>query len=380
MAKFFAVTSKGLVDPLFNELQRLDLRPQKKMTSGVWFETDWAGCYRANYFLRTATRILYPVLSFQAANGDELYKQTLRHNFTRYFSVKETFAVHAVGESEVFRDVRYAALKVKDAIVDQFRERYGMRPNVDKDDPTVEIHVKVNGERISLAIDTSGASLSQHGYRKDRGEAPLREHLAAGILSLINWDGQQPIVDLMCGSGTFLIEAAMAAQGRVPGLLRKRYAFQAFENFDRAKFDETVQLGQKTICPSALKFYGFDHDSSALKAAKENAKRAGVLESLEFLRCDIAEVKRPCESGIVLINPPYGERLGSKTNLRELYYIMGQTLKTQFSGWTCWLLSGNPTVTEALSMKSSLRLPVYNGNIECRLLKYEIRDDSAKPA
>ena len=224
-----------------------------------------------------------------------------------------------------------------------------------------------------MAIDTSGESLFKRGYRTETGEAPLKENLAAGLLKVTEWDGNSPLVDFMCGSGTFLIEAAMMAMNIAPGINRKRFGFQNWLNFDKATWENVVQMAmdsEKTELP--FKFYGFDIDSKVIRTAKENARNAGVDGVIEFKKESVATVEPPVEKGMIVVNPPYGARIGDEDNLRDVYRDLSFTLKHRFKGWDAWILSGNKDLIADLKLKSTKKHFVFNGNIECRFLKYSM--------
>ncbi len=376
MPKFFAVTSRGLDEALYQELSDLGMKGLERKIGGVWFDGNWQSCYLANLKLRTATRILLPVLDFPAYQPEELYNNVFKkHDFTKYLGVHQTFAVDAKVRESAFKDQRFVALKIKDAIVDQFREKFGERPNVDTKFPHVTFQVRVVKNQVSIAVDTSGESLSLRGYRKEQGEAPLREHLAAGLVHLTGWDRKSPLVDLMCGSGTILVEAALMARNISPGTLRKNFSFQHFQTFDEQVWSEALDQsieGEIEECPP---LFGFDISGKVLSFAKTNAARAGVDENIQFKKSPVDLVEAPAEKGTIIVNPPYGERLGDLEQVKDAYRDLGFVLKTRFQGWTCWILSGSEEVTSVLKLKSSRRIQVYNGNLDCRLLRYDIRDN-----
>ncbi len=373
MPQFFASTARGLVEPLEKELKDLGLKVTDKYIGGVFFESNWEGCYKANLHSRLASRILKPVLDFTAYQPEELYSQILRHDFTKYIKPTQTISIDASVSESKMRDQRFVAMKVKDAIVDQFREKFGVRPDVDNENPSLRIHVRAIKNQFNVAIDTSGDSLFKRGYRKEVGEAPLKENLAAGLLKVTEWDGQSPLVDFMCGSGTFLIEAAMMAMNIAPGINRKRFGFQNWLNYEEATWEKVVQEAmdaEKEELP--FKFYGFDIDNRVLKNAKDNAKRAGVDQVIEFKKEAVATVEPPVEKGMIVVNPPYGARIGDEDNLRDVYRDLGFTLKHRFKGWDAWILSGNKELIADLKLKSTRKHFVFNGNIECRFLKYSM--------
>jgi 23S rRNA G2445 N2-methylase RlmL len=371
------------MDVLFDELKELDLNPLSKNPSGVEFETNWEGCYKANLWLRTATRVIKPILDFPAYQLDDLYHNTLKHDFTKYITPDQTLAIDASVRESQIRDQRMVALKVKDAIVDQFREKFSVRPDVDSRKPALQVMVRVVKNQVSLAIDTSGVSLSQRGYRSEAGEAPLREHLAAGLLRMSGWEPGVPLIDPMCGSGTFLIEAALLAKRIAPGLLHKGFAFEKLQGFKSDVWERLVNEAMEAEVenPKGV-FVGSDMDGKVLRAAKANADRAGVLDLIEFKRLSVTELKPPAEvdaAGLVMVNPPYGERLDSERlgrdgELEDLYKDLAFSLRSHFAGWKLWLLSGNPELTRGLRLKASRKFPVYNGNINCRFLGYEIEN------
>lgn len=373
MPEFFASTARGLVDPLETELKNLELKVTDKYIGGVFFESNWEGCYKANLHSRLASRILKPVLDFTAYQPEELYSQIRRHDFTKYIKPTQTISIDASVKESKMRDQRFVAMKVKDAIVDQFRDSFGVRPDVDNENPSLRIHVRAIKNQFSVAIDTSGDSLFKRGYRKDVGEAPLKENLAAGLIKLAGWDEQSPLVDPMCGSGTFLIEAAMMALNIAPGINRKKFGFQNWLNFEKSAWEKVVQDAldaEKEEIP--FKLYGFDIDRRVLTSAKENAKMAGVDQVIEFKKESISTVEAPAEKGLLIVNPPYGARIGDEDNLRDVYRDLGFTLKHRFKGWDAWILSGNKELIADLKLKSTRKFFVFNGNIECRFLKYSM--------
>ena len=377
MIKFLAMTSRGLHDVLSDELTTLGLKVLGKEPAGVWFGSPWKGCYKANLCLRSATRVVKPLLDFPAYKNDELYHNVKKHDFTKYIHPSGYIAVEAHVRDSSFKDSRFVALKVKDSIVDQFRERFGVRPSVDKKAPDLKIIVRVVKNQVSLSLDTSGESLAFRGYRKVAGPAPLREHLAAGLLKMSGWQPGVPLVDPMCGSGTFLIEAAMMARDMAPGSLRKRFAFQALKGFHQEAWDRVVQEAMSRESDHGNSpLYGFDLRQRAIQDSRTNAREAGVEEDIVFKRTPVSILENPNateKKGIVIINPPYGERLSLSYELVDAYKDFAFTLKTHFRGWTCWMISGNPELTRVLKLKASQKYPVYNGPLECRFLKYEVR-------
>jgi 23S rRNA G2445 N2-methylase RlmL len=373
MPEFFASTPKGLVEPLEKELKDLGLTVLERTAGGVFFESNWEGAYKANLWSRTASRILKPVLEFTAYQPDELYNQILRHDFTKYIKPNQTLCIDATIKESMMHDQRFVAMKVKDAIVDQFRDKFDVRPDVDNINPDLRIHVRAMKNQFLVSVDLSGDSLFMRGYRKETGEAPLKENLAAGLLLLSEWDRKSPLVDFMMGSGTFLIEGAMMALNIAPGLQRKGFGFQRWLNFEKEAWEKLVdEAMDQELDELPFKLYGYDIDRRMIVIAKENAKKAGVDHVIELKREPIATVVPPVESGLAIVNPPYGARIGDEDNLRDVYRDLGFTLKHRFKGWDCWILSGNKELIGDMKLKSTRKHFVYNGNIECRWLKYSM--------
>lgn len=375
MPRFFAATSLGLTDPLVQELTELGFKGIEKVPSGVFFETNWEGCYRANLQSRLAVRIMKPILDFSAydVEGNDLYHNISKHDFTKYIPVNKTIKVEANVKESSIRDQRYVAMKVKDAIVDQFREKFGERPNVDNKNADFAVYVRGYKNNYNVSIDTSGDSLFLRGYRREAGEAPLKETVAAGLVYLSEWDRKSPIVDPFCGSGTILIEAAMMALNIAPGSMRKRFGFMNLNGFDAEAWSNIVdEAASQEKEELDFAFYGFDIDRRAILAAKDNARRAGVDHVINFKPESIATLKAPVEKGLIICNPPYGVRLGDEDNVRDIYRDLGHTLKHNFNGWDAWVLSGNKDLIGDLKLKSTRRHFIYNGPLECRFLKYSM--------
>ncbi len=374
MPKFFAMTSRGLQDVLEQELKDLGFTKVLKGQGGVFFDTNWAGCYRANLRLRTATRVILPILDFPAYNPEELYNNIKKHDFTKYIEQSGTVAVEsAVRDSEIFRDSRFVSLKIKDAVVDQFREKYGERPNVDSKQPDLPLLVRSIRNQFSVSLDTSGGSLFKRGYRVAMVDAPIKEHVAAGLLKMTEWKMDKPILDPMCGSGTFLIEAALMALKISPGTLRKHFAFKKWKGFQVEEFDKEVDEAiNEEITELPFKFYGFDVSHDAIKASRQNIAAAGLEDYIEIARSPIETLNPPVADGIMITNPPYGERLLEKNEAIEVYKNLAFLLKSKFKGWDAFVLSGDPELSSAMRLKAERKFPVYNGPIECRLLKYNV--------
>jgi 23S rRNA G2445 N2-methylase RlmL len=375
MPTFLAVTSRGMEEPLRQELSDLGMKGIRAVQGGHLFETNWKGAYEANLHLRCATRVALPILDFPAYEPDHLYHNVLKHDFTKYIDPQGTIAVDATVKDSVFTDQRFVAMKIKDAIVDQFREKFGERPNVDTKKPDLLILARIYKNNVSLSIDTSGEGLFKRGYRQEQVTAPIKEHVAAGLLRISKWSKETPLVDPMCGSGTFLIEGALMALNIAPGTLRPSFGFEKLKTFQSEVWDEVVQEAlskEKEELP--FRFYGSDISRKAISAAKINAQKAGVSDLIDFQPTPIVMLEPPAETGMIIVNPPYGERMGEDPEeLADSYRDLGFAMKNKFRGWTLWMLSPKKELAQLIGMKSSERYTVWNGPIELNFLKYEIK-------
>lgn len=374
MPQFYASTSRGLSEVLSEELKSFGIKVGKADQQGVSFEGPWSDCAIANLRSRVATRISLPILDFPAYKIDELYNNVQKHDFTKYLTPKMTFSIKAKLKKCSITDQRILAMKVKDVIADQFNEKFGIRPSVDKKLPSVRFFIFGSKNEYRLSVDTSGHSLSQRGYREYSVEAPMREHVAAGLLQLTNWDMKTPLVDPMCGSGTLLIEAALALKSVSPGTFHKKFSFQNFEHVPPKLFDDEIEkvLAEENDGPG-FKLYGFDKLGDNIKAAQKNAIEAGVDDMIEFKRANAVTLDPPVEKGMIVVNPPYGIRLGDEFFLEELYKNWSHNLKTNYGGWEAWVLSGDPKWTRFLRMKAEKRHPIDNGGVDCRWIHYKIK-------
>lgn len=386
MPQFLALTSRGLNEALQEELVQAHFKNVRLHPDVVSFEGPWSESYRAHGVTRIATRILYPVLDFTCYNEDDLYHNILRrHDFTQYISPQQTFEIEAhVREHRTLRDQRYVAMKVKDAIADQFRRKFNQRPSVAHgEDVDMRVVVRVVRTQVSVAIDLTGESLSHRGYRLQSGEAPLRENIAAALIRYSGWEPRQPLVDPFCGSGTILIEAALMALGRGPQLRARKYLYQnllSFKGETEAQSSPSAMPEIAVAQPSELRLFGYDADERVLQKARENARRAGVERWIQFERRAVKDLRAPTEdAGLVVTNPPYGERLSSREAVNETMREFASSLKTHFDKWEAWILSGDAEGSAALKLKAERRIPVWNGSIECRFLRYSIRGKSGSP-
>lgn len=378
MPRFLGITSRGLLEPLAAELEELGIRRPKARPDAVEFECSWADIYRLHLQSRVASRFLQPVSDFTAYHEDDLYFGILRkHDFTNTILPSQTLRVEAhVREHKTLHDQRFVAMKVKDALVDQFRNRFNERPDVgSEEEADLRVVVRIVGTHVSVAIDLTGETLSNRGYRKFAGAAPLRESVAAGLLRLAGWQAPRPLVDPFCGAGTVLIEAALSASGPAASKRRRPFAFEKLKNFQADAWAEIARAVTRKAPPAKPFLFGYDKDAGVLEKARANARAAGVENWILFQQRDARELVAPKvdEPGVILTNPPYGERLEELADVKRLMSDFSATLKTRFVGWDAWILSGNPEASAALRLKATRRAPVWNGPIECRLLHYHLR-------
>lgn len=375
--KMVAKTFKGLEEVLYNELITIGATSVRKGIRMVEFEGDKEMMYRANFYLRTALRILKPIANFKVQDEDELYQAVKKTDWSSFFDVKSTFAVDSVVNSKYFSHSKYVALKVKDAIVDQFRDKFGKRPYVETDDPDVRLSVHITNDLCTISLDSSGESLHKRGYRIKATKAPLNEVLAAGMILLSGWDGKSVFIDPMCGSGTILIEAAMIAHNIPPGIYRNRFAFENWNDFDddllQKIYDEESQNENIDI-----QILGYDVSEVAIRIAEENCKNAGLHRMISLQVKDIEQlVPENTPKGVVVTNPPYGERL-VKDEIEVFYKMMGDQFKNNFANFTVWLLSSNMQAIKNIGLHPDQKLTLYNGPLECKFLKYSIYQGSKK--
>ena len=370
---YFATTAKGLEEVLSRELVNLGLKVEEVTTGGVAFSGSRRDAYRACLWLRTANRILQPIGKFPCRSADMLYTRVRELPWKDYLSPEMTIAVDAKLRNSQLSHSKYVALKTKDAIVDTMRDRTGQRPNVDPGSPDLRINVHLANDRCTLSLDLTGDGLHRRGYRQDLTVAPLRETLAAGLIGLSGWQGDTSFVDPMCGSGTLPLEACLLASRRAPGLFGRSYGFERWQDIDRALWQEVKEEAREQALQTApVAIWGADKDGRALKTARNNAARADLKEMIHWQHTEFANLQPPEMPGTLLLNPPYGERLGDCLALEPLYRSIGDTLKQRWTGWTAWVLTGNLQLAKKVGLKASRRLVLYNGPIECRLLKYEL--------
>ncbi len=384
-----AAVPSGLEESAAAELAALGAQAVRPLRRAVALQADLACFYRLHLRARLPFRILRQLARFPCLSRQELYAGVQQAaDWQRWLPPEARFRVDSTGTAPGLSHSHYSALEVKNALVDWQRQHWGERSSVDLEDPDLALHLHLGGEEATLSLDGSGGSLHRRGYRAAMGLAPLKENLAAGLVALTGWDGSVPLADPLCGSGTLLIEAACQVLGRAPGLGRS-FGFERWPDFDPLLWQQERQaalaldrsgLGQAAASPYSLAdgrplapIVGLEQDPAVLDQAKSNCQAAGVAGAIALQLGDCRDFEPPPGPGILVCNPPYGERLGQKDELEGLYADLGARLKQCCGGWTLWLLSGNPELTGALRMKASRRIPINNGGIDCRWLKYELR-------
>jgi putative N6-adenine-specific DNA methylase len=374
--QMIAKTFQGLEEVLAQELTALganDIEIGRRMVS---FSGDKEMMYKANFCLRTAIRILKPIKNFIAKDADEVYEQIKAISWENILDVEKTFAVDAVVFSEEFRHSKFVSYKVKDAIVDYFREKFNKRPSVRINRPDVLLNIHIAQTTCTLSLDSSGESLHRRGYRQEAVEAPLNEVLAAGMILMTGWKGECDLIDPMCGSGTIPIEAALIARNIAPGVFRKEFAFEKWNDFDQDLFD-TIYNDDSQECEFTHKIYGYDNNPQANEIATHNIKAAGVSKDITLKLQPFQQFEQPAEKSMIITNPPYGERI-STNNLLGLYQMIGERLKHAFTGNTAWVLSYREECFDQIGLKPTAKIPLFNGALECEFRKYEIFDGKYK--
>lgn len=369
--KMVAKTFFGFEEILANELIKLGAQRVEQGTRMVSFYGDKGFMYKANLALRTALKILKPIKQFKVFNENSLYKGVQSIDWTDYISVHQSFVIDATIFSEQFNHSQFVALKSKDAIVDQFKEKYNARPNIDKEHPDLKINIHIQQDLCTVSLDTSGASLHHRGYRTATNIAPINEVLAAGILLLSGWKGQSNFLDPMCGSGTFLVEAAMIACNIPPNINRKEFAFEKWRDWDADLFDKVEESLLKKIVDFPYDIVGYDKAPSAVAKAKDNARNANLDDYISVQQQNFFETEKQGDEPLhIVFNPPYGERLD--IDLERFYREIGDTLKQSYPGTNAWFITGNLEALKFVGLKPSRKIKLFNGKLESRLVKYEM--------
>ncbi|WP_156802307.1 THUMP domain-containing class I SAM-dependent RNA methyltransferase [Leeia oryzae] len=376
--EFFATCPRGLEGVLATELTGLGAQEVAPLAGGVKFAGTWMTCAKANRQSRVASRILWRLRQAPYQSEHDVYRTALALPWAQWFTEQETIKVSVSATKCPLNSLDFVTLRIKDAICDHFRERTGVRPSVDTANPDHRIYAFLDARTVTLYLDTSGEALFKRGLRQVQGEAPLRENLAAGILMLTGWqadDGQgscQPLLDPMCGSGTFLMEAAQMALGIDAGRGRE-FGFERIKNFPHAAWQ--AWRDERDAMPvniRALPIFGSDKFGDALKLAHYNLENAGLRDVVALKQCDVLEVNAPAENGIWVTNPPYGVRIGEQAALQAMYPQLGDVMKQRFAGWRCYFFTADPALAKGVRLSASKRTVLFNGALECRLFEYKV--------
>jgi putative N6-adenine-specific DNA methylase len=372
MERFFASAPRGLESLLAAELASFGAQDAAALPGGVAFAGDWTLCYAANLRSRLASRVLWRVGEFAYADEGDLYEAARAIDWTQYFAVERTLRVNVSAQKSPLKSLDFATLRIKDAVCDRFRDALGSRPSVDRAAPDVRVHAFLESARGAFYLDTSGEPLFKRGWRAGAGEAPLRENLAAGIVLLSGWTPEEPLLDPMCGGGTILVEAAAMARGRAPGANR-RFGFEKLKAFDAPAWEQVKRSHAKSDAPAkTLAIFGSDNDPRALADARRNLAAAGVERWVKLERADVLERAAPAPAGVMIANPPYGERLGTLEGLAEFYPKLGSALKKGYAGWRCHFFTADLRLPKLIRLEPARRVPLYNGALECRLYEFDI--------
>lgn len=372
MNHFFATCPRGLESLLVKELKQCGGRDIKATDGGVAFTGQLSTCYEANLHSRIATRILMRVSRGDYRTEEDLYRAAYRINWPNWFAVKHDFMVKVTAVRCPLKSLEFVTLRVKDAICDKFRSIVDERPSVSTRYPAVRIHVFLTAKSFQYYVDTSGQALYQRGHRQASVEAPLRENLAAGILKLIQWEPEIPLLDPMCGSGTFLLEAAMMAQGIAPGLKRE-FGFEKLKNFESDRWKKIKNKALNDVKPSSFQYiYGSDMSAQAVRASEKNLRAADLIDAVELKQTSFENIKAPHDKGFMVTNPPYGVRIGEGEDLAALYPKMGEVLKREFAGWNTYFLTNDMRLPKGMRLSPSKRTPLFNGSLDCRLFEIKM--------
>jgi putative N6-adenine-specific DNA methylase len=375
--RMIAKTISGLEEVLAVELTEIGADDIRILNRGVQFFGDKTTLYKANYLLRTALRVIKPIAVFEASNEEQLYNEVYKIDWTQYLQVNGTFSVDGVTSYSNITHSKYLALKTKDAIVDQFREKFGSRPNVNLDKADLVVNVRIFRNECTVSIDSSGESLHKRGYRLEAGLAPVSEVLAAGLVLLSGWDRKSAFIDPMCGSGTIPIEAACIACQIPPGFFREDYCFMHWQDFDNDLWESIKKEADNKIVEYKGDIIGSDRSGRILAIAKKNVRSAGLNHVITLKTSFLNDLIPPGSGGVVVMNPPYDERLKTE-DVTGLYKSIGDALKQHFHGYQAWVISGHKEALKFVGLRPSRNITIYNGPLECRYSRFEIYEGSKK--
>jgi 23S rRNA (guanine2445-N2)-methyltransferase len=375
--KLIAKTLYGLEGVLSDELISLGVENVQPVNRAVVFEGDQYLLYKTNYCLRTAMSVLVQIVEFRIRSSDDLYKNCLRVNWKEYLDPEHTFSVIPVVNSQIFRHTGYAGLILKDAIADWFRKREGKRPSVDTNDPDIVFNLHISNDLVTVSLDSSVVPLYKRGYRKEQGSAPINEILAAGIILLTGWKSGTSFLDPMCGSGTIPIEAALIASDIPAGRFRQFYGFQRWRDYDEKLLLQVRKESESKAHVPAITIAGSDVSENAVLMTRKNVESAGLSDIISISTNNFCDLKASDNEGVIIMNPPYGQRMESADN-DKLYGMIGSTLKHNFPGYQAWLITSNKDSLKQVGLKPAKKTALFNGSLECVLVKYELYQGSKK--
>lgn len=375
---FFAPCPRGLETVLRVELEQLGAQDTADLPGGVSFAGPFPLCYTVNLSSRIASRVLWRVFHGAYRDEHDIFQAAHDLPWHEWFSARRTIKVKVSAQQCPLKSLDFVTLRIKDAVCDRFREAAGARPDVDTSRPDIRIDAFLDHQNVTLYLDTSGEALFKRGLRTAATEAPLRENLAAGILRLAGWTAEQPLLDPMCGGGTFLLEAALMARNIPPGLGR-RFAFEKLYTFDAREWRALCEAGQaRQTSKAPLAIYGSDIHGGALTAARANLEAAGLADAVALKQADVLDVKPPAGEGMLVTNPPYGVRLGEEEQLAAFYPRLGDSLKRNFAGWRAYIFTADLRLPKLIGLAASRRTPLFNGALECRLFEFKLVSGSMR--
>ncbi|MCH8841378.1 MAG: RNA methyltransferase [SAR324 cluster bacterium] len=363
---------RGLEPVLLAEMNALGLPEIAAEEGGAFFTGTLEDCYRANLWLRSGARVLRVLRRFPCRDDRALYREVREVDWFSHMSADQTLAVRVRLGRTPFTHSQFLSRRIKDAVVDQFRETFGRRPSVDREQPHLQIQAWFEGTECTLCLDTSGAPLFKRGYRSGTADAPLKENLAAALIGLTGWRGERPFFDPMTGAGTLAIEAALIAANRAPGLTRSRFGFQNWPDYQKSTWNRLCAEARKAIRPIEVEIQAADRDPRMIAMARQNAEAAGVGGAIEFVERDFRQTPPRSGVGVLMVNPPYGERSGREENLPELYKALGDVMKQRFTGWDAHVFTAQGELIKSIGLRPARRHILFNGALECRLLHYRI--------
>lgn len=373
MAKYFATVARGLETIAAQELTDLGATNVIPDFTGVHFQGDKKLVYKINLWARTIFRVLVPIGEVKSYNAQQLYRSVQNIDWSQYLRPEMTLAVNCTGKNKQLNHSHFTALQIKNSIVDWQYKKYGIRSNIDVENPDLLINGYINNNKCTLSLDSSGSSLHRRGYRPAMGLAPLKETLAAAIIAMTEWTPDVAFFDPLCGSGTLPIEAALKALNIAPGLYRNKFGFESWLDFDASLWQELVtEAKEQQLSTIITPIRGSDRDSAIIEQARINAKNCGIEKQVLFTTQELSKITAPADKGVIICNPPYGQRLGSEAELVALYQLLGDIFKQRFTGWTAYILTGSSALSKKVGLRTSQRIKLYNGTIPCTLLKYEL--------